>query len=296
MGPLPIRPLPGCIRGPLRKSYEYIGTGSLLAVLRQTFLHIPGVGYRTEDRLWRAGVRSWEDFHSQREVARLPRSIGRRIEEELDRSEEALLGGRYRYFAANLPLREHWRALPDFRDSIAYLDIETTGLSMGRDAVTVVGVYDGRRERSFVKGVNLEELPRALEDAKVLVTFNGSRFDVPFLRRAFPKLRLDQLHVDLMHALRRLGFRGGLKAIERQVGIERSEDTAGLDGFDAVRLWRSVEAGDDGALDLLLAYNMEDVVNLESLANLAYAALRSLCLREEFVTADQLERATARGP
>lgn len=265
-------------------------------MLRQTFLHIPGVGYRTEDRLWRAGVRSWEDFPARKEVVRLPSSVGRRIEEELDRSEEALRRGRYRYFAANLPAREHWRALPDFRDSVAYLDIETTGLSIGRDAVTVVGLYDGRRERSFVKGVNMEELPRALEEAKVLVTFNGSRFDVPFLRRAFPSLRLDQLHVDLMHSLRRLGFRGGMKAIERRVGIERSEETAGLSGFDAVRLWHDFEAGDDDALDLLLAYNLEDVVNLESLADLAYAGLRSLCLREEFVTADRLERASARGP
>ncbi len=265
-------------------------------MLRQTFLHIPGVGYRTEERLWRAGVRSWEDFPELQEVARLPRHLGRRIEDELRRSEEALRRRRYRYFAANLPSREHWRALPDFRDSVAFLDIETTGLSVGRDAVTVVGVYDGRREQSFVKGVNLEELPRALEDKKMLVTFNGARFDLPFLRRAFPRMRLDQIHVDLMHPLRRLGFHGGLKSIERQVGIERTEKTSGLGGFDAVRLWDAYESGDDDALDLLIAYNMEDVVNLDVLGDLAYAELRNLCLEEGFVTADRLERANARGP
>lgn len=266
------------------------------SVLRSTFLHIPGVGYRTEEKLWRAGVRSWDDFRASKDEARLPRLRGRRIEEELERSEAALTRGRYRYFAANLPSREHWRALPDFRDAIAFLDIETTGLSIGRNAVTVVGIYDGRRERTFVKGVNLDELPRALEDKKILVTFNGARFDVPFLRKAFPRMRLDQIHVDLMHPLRRLGFRGGLKSIERQVGIERAEETAGLSGFDAVRLWESYESGDDDALDLLIAYNMEDVVNLETLADLAYTELRSLYLEEGFVTADRLERASARGP
>src|SRR3972149_2982460 len=90
--------------------------------------------------------------------------------------------------------------------------------TQSEDAVTGGGLYDGR-ERSYVKGVNLEDLPRALERPKVLVTFNGARFDLPFLRRAFPRMRLDQIHVDLLHPLRRLGYRGGLKAIARQGGI-----------------------------------------------------------------------------
>jgi uncharacterized protein YprB with RNaseH-like and TPR domain len=62
-------------------------------------------------------------------------------------------------------------------------------------------------------------------------------------------------------------------------------------GFDAVRLWRRYEDGDDDALDLLLAYNMEDVVNLEPLAEFAYEGLRSLCLDGGFVTADRLPSA-----
>src|SRR2546428_211550 len=196
--------------------------------------------------------------------------------------------GRRRYFARNLPARDHWRAWPEFANAIAYLDIETTGLSIGRDAVTVVGVFDGKRRRSFVQGDNLEDLPAAMERAKLLVTFNGSRFDVPFLRKAFPRMALDQIHLDLVHPLRRLGFVGGLKAIESQVGILRSEETTGLGGFDAVRLWHAFDAGDDDALDLLLEYNMEDVVNLEPLAELAYEGLRSLCLDGGFVTADRL--------
>ncbi len=262
-------------------------------MLRQTFLHIPGVGYRTEERLWKAGATSWDSFAQAQATARIPRNLARRIEDELDRSEAALRRGKYRYFAENLAPREHWRAWPDFRTDVAFLDIETTGLSIGRDAVTVVGVYDGRRKRSFIRGVNLEDLPAALERAKLLVTFNGQRFDVPFLRRAFPRARLDQIHIDLVHPLHRLGFYGGLKRIESCVGIERSAETAGLTGFDAVELWHAYEQGDDDALDLLVAYNLEDVVNLEALADLAYAELRALCLGNEFVTADRLERPTA---
>ncbi len=260
-------------------------------MLRQTFLHIPGVGYRTEERLWRAGAVSWDAYPGSRAAARIPSNLARTIGEELDRSERALRGGRYRYFAENLASREHWRAWPEFRAHAAFLDIETTGLSIGRDAITVVGLYDGRQKRSFIQGINLEDLPRALDDVRMLVTFNGSRFDVPFLRRAFPRARLDQLHIDLVHPFHRLEFYGGLKRIESRMGIDRSAETAGLTGFDAVELWHAYERGDDDALDLLLAYNLEDVVNLEALTDFAYAEMRSLSLGDEFVRADRLERA-----
>ncbi len=256
-------------------------------MLRQTFLHVPGIGYRTEERLWQAGIASWEDIGTERAAAAVPRHLRARLEETIGESEDALRRGRYRYFAERLPAREHWRAWRDFRGAIGYLDIETTGLDIGRDAVTVVGLYDGRRKRSFVKDENLEDLPRALEEVRLLVTFNGSRFDVPFLRRAFPRMRLDQLHVDLMNPLHRLGFWGGLKRIERRLGIERSDATAGMSGFDAVRLWAEYEAGEDDALDTLIAYNLEDAVNLEPLAEFAYASLRALVLDRGFVTADR---------
>ena len=255
-------------------------------MLRQTFLHVPGVGYRTEERLWRSGVESWEDVAGARGES-LPRHLRSVLEEEIGRSEDALCRGKYRYFAVRLPLREHWRAWPEFRAAVGFLDIETTGLDLGRDAVTVVGLYDGRRTRSFVKDVNLEDLPAALEEVRLLVTFNGSRFDVPFLRRAFPRMRLDQLHLDLMNPLHRLGFWGGLKKIERRLGIERSDETAGMSGFDAVRLWAEYESGNDDALDTLIAYNREDVVTLEPLAEFAYGSLRSWVLDRGFVTADR---------
>jgi uncharacterized protein YprB with RNaseH-like and TPR domain len=255
-------------------------------MLRQTFLHVPGVGYRTEERLWRSGVESWTDLGSARAGA-VPRHLRPVLEEEIGRSEDALRRGKYRYFAVRLPLREQWRAWPEFRGAVGYLDIETTGLDIGRDAVTVVGLYDGRRKRSFVKGDNLEDLPAALDGVRLLVTFNGSRFDVPFLRRAFPRMRLDQLHLDLMNPLHRIGFWGGLKRIERRLGIQRSDETAGMGGGDAVRLWSEYEAGDEDALDTLVAYNREDVVNLEPLAEFAYSSMRSLLLDRGFVTADR---------
>ena len=256
-------------------------------MLRQTFLHIAGIGYRTEERLWKSGIRTWEDASAARLDRVVPSRLGRRLGGAVAESEDALRRGNYRFFADRLPSREHWRAWPEFRTRVAYLDIETTGLEIGWDALTVVGLYDGRRKRSFVRGENLGEFPEAVQQARLLVTFNGSRFDLPFLRRAFPRLRLDQLHVDLMGPLRRLGFRGGLKAIEGRLGIERTEETAGLRGSDAVRLWQAYEVGDEDALDILREYNLADVVNLEPLMGFAYDGLRSLALDRGFVPADR---------
>src|SRR5439155_24242701 len=116
----------------------------------------------------------------------------------------------------------------------------------------------------------LEQLPEALEDAALLVTFFGTGFDIPFLRRSFPEMPLPQMHVDLCHLLRRLGYRGGLKSIETQMGIRRSNATSGLSGWDAVRLWQEYQHGRDASLETLLAYNAEDVRNMSDLLSEGY--------------------------
>jgi uncharacterized protein YprB with RNaseH-like and TPR domain len=44
----------------------------------------------------------------------------------------------------------------------------------------------------------------------------------------------------------------------------------GMDGYMAVLLWERYQRGDKGALELLLTYNREDVVNLEVLMDAAF--------------------------
>ena len=68
-----------------------------------------------------------------------------------------------------------------------------------------------------------------------------------------------------MYPCRRLGLRGGLKAIETRLGIGRSAETQGLGGLDAVILWQLHLEGAPGALDRLIRYNLEDVRHLEDL-------------------------------
>lgn len=152
-----------------------------------------------------------------------------------------------------------------------YLDIETTGLSPIMDRVTVVGIGFEHR-RSIVQLVGDEITPsnlmKALGRSRRLFTFNGTRFDLPFLK-VHLELDLEQhfLHHDLLWDCRACGLTGGLKSIERQLGIHRHHPE--VDGLQAVRLWREYERkGDRRSLELLLAYNQEDVRNLKTLRHL----------------------------
>lgn len=142
----------------------------------------------------------------------------------------------------------------------AYLDIETTF----DGAISVIGIY--RADRGTVQlvgsGVHDMALYTALDGVRTLVTFNGSTFDLPVIRRRlYTDLRRDFEHCDLLYICRRRGLRGGLKRVEELLGIARA--TAGITGWDAPRLWHRYEmAGDRQALRTLLDYNREDVVNL----------------------------------
>jgi uncharacterized protein YprB with RNaseH-like and TPR domain len=244
-------------------------------MLESTFIHIPGIGPITERRLWERGLRDWRALLERPAAAGLSARLTQCVTEAAVLSLDRLEHEDHRYFAAALPPREHWRAFPEFSHCIAYLDIETTGLS-DDDAVTMIGVYDGSHTRAYVRGEDLHAFVDDVGRYHLLVTFFGGAFDLPFLRRRFPALALDQLHIDLCPALRRLGYKGGLKAIERQLGLPRSAETDGLSGWDAVRLWREWRRGSHEALALLKAYNAEDIVHLEALLEFAYPRLRRL--------------------
>ncbi|HCI85615.1 MAG TPA: hypothetical protein DHV68_02085 [Dehalococcoidia bacterium] len=126
--------------------------------------------------------------------------------------------------------------MPDFENETAFLDIETTGL--GGDAyLTMHGILDSKGFTAYVRGDNLDDLASDLEKYKVVVTFNGISFDVPWLRRELGPLLEQAAQVDLMHVLRGIGMRGGLKKIEKSVGLDRGDEFSILTGRDVVQLW-----------------------------------------------------------
>ena len=104
-----------------------------------------------------------------------------------------------------------------------------------------------------------------LEGVDILYTYNGSRFDLPFIHsRLGINLAKIFKHYDLMYDCWRCNLFGGFKSVEKKLGINRK--LIELDGYEAVRLWwRYINYFDQNALKILLEYNKEDVINLKKL-------------------------------
>lgn len=142
---------------------------------------------------------------------------------------------------------------------VLFLDIETTGLSHYYDEITIIGWSIGGQASTFVKGDAPDAFFADVARAKVMVTFNGIRFDQRFLRQEFPDVKLPLHHIDLMYLCRRVGLTGGQKAIERELGIDMRTGLADVDGFAAVLLWHRYLRGELDALSKLIRYNRADI-------------------------------------
>jgi uncharacterized protein YprB with RNaseH-like and TPR domain len=237
-------------------------------MLQNTFCHIRGIGPVTERQLWEDGTQSWSAALEQDQIPLSPTKAAR-LKSSLQESITHLESDDARYFGQHVPSNQQWRMFPEFRHSIAYLDIETTGLGGPGDHITTIAVYDGRSISCYVHGQNLDAFREDVARYALIVTYNGKCFDVPFIENDLG-LRMLQAHIDLRYVLASLGCRGGLKGCERQLGLDR-QDLQDVDGFFAVLLWRDyVRKGNVRALETLLAYNILDVVNLEALMIIAY--------------------------
>ncbi len=171
--------------------------------------------------------------------------------------------------------------------SVAWLDTETTGLAGGTGTyVFLVGVARLTAEGLRLTQVILRDLAAeremlaAVEDelrrADALVTFNGSRFDLPLLRTRslMCRMRLTEpaAHLDLMRLARRLWHRrlGGysLPLLEQAVlQVERAVD---VPGWMIPSLYvRFLQTRDDDLLEPVVAHNVQDILSLVALHGIA---------------------------
>lgn len=230
----------------------------LLSMLKNTFLFIPGIGEKTEKRLWNNGILFWEDLkkHTKNE----------KIKEYIDVAQKELKNKNIDFFFQRIPSKEHWRLYKEFRDQALFLDIETTGLSIFYDEITLIGTYSFRDGyRIFIKDVNIDLFKDYVKDYGLWITFNGKLFDVPFIKK---ELGIEpRCHIDLRYPLRSLGLSGSLKEIEQKLGLERRSPVSGQ---MACLLWHKAIKGDFESFAKLIEYNYYDVVNLIHLMNHLY--------------------------
>jgi len=208
-------------------------------MLQNTFIHIQSIGAITEQRLWESGLRDWDAFTDDISI---PLSGKRKflLQKGIEESRQHLYQNNPVYFSKCLPANQSWRFFPEFRNSIAYLDIETTGLDRHYHSITTIALYDGESVQTYVQGQNLEDFIEDIQKYKVIVTYNGKSFDIPFIEHFF-NIKLGQAHIDLRYILYSLGFRGGLKGCERQLGMDRGD--LSVDGHAKASTTEKPDAG-----------------------------------------------------
>lgn len=172
-------------------------------------------------------------------------------------------------------------------ERIAWLDTETTGLAGGTGTyVFLVGVgtvEDGEFvvTQYFLRDLGgesamLQALSERLRHFDALVTFNGTRFDLPLLQTRFLLSRLRAAfepasHLDLMTLARRLWYRrlGGysMALLEQMVlKVDRFVDVA---GWMIPSLYvQYLSTGDLDLLEPVFAHNAADLLSLLSLHGL----------------------------
>lgn len=146
-----------------------------------------------------------------------------------------------------------------------YLDIETTGLSPINDEITIIGLLCDNTFEQFTKNVNLkayyiDEFIMMYEPTEV-VGYNSNKFDIVFMEEFGVETLANLKQTDLMIQCHSLNLKGGLKKVEQILDIERQHEP--LNFFQQKALWKKwINNNDWVALDRLLAYNKEDVLNL----------------------------------
>jgi len=251
-------------------------------MIKRTFLHLSGIGQVKERRLWESGVLSWEEFIQRDSVEGVSSKRKTVMDQELEASSECWERGQTEYFCKLLPSGQHWRMFQRLKEDAAYLDIETNGLGPWA-IITMISVHRGEKTTTLIRGQDLDvdSVRRSLEGAKMMVTFNGSTFDLPMIEREFPFAVPRVPHYDLRHACPKVGLRGGLKHVEVELGYRRPQEIEYVTGEEAVYLWRLWEKkGSENALNLLRRYNQEDTRNLVPIAETVYRLLTEKVLKE----------------
>jgi len=249
--------------------------------LFNSFTFVKGIGVETEVTLRNLGIRCWNDVIKKERPDLFPKQKWLALWNGVNSAIGALKVLDISQLTTLIPKVQHWKMIPKFIDRIAYLDIETTGLSPYDSHITTIAVYDGTEVHDFVRGDNLKEFSAFISKYPAITTFFGKSFDIPFIKHEMG-IGFKQVHFDVCFLLRRLKITGGLKRIEKRFGISRGvlED---MDGYTAVLLWEKFrKTKKKEYLETLLAYNNEDVINLEFLL---YKAFNLLIEREQTFTA-----------
>ncbi|MFC1744869.1 ribonuclease H-like domain-containing protein [Candidatus Riflebacteria bacterium] len=230
------------------------------------FLHFPGIGPRRLHKLRQAGFLTWKSVLTSPDSLPFAGKMRDRFIAEVHRCQNAFEVNDINYLVKKILPREQWRILGRFFERASYFDIETTGF-YPTDHISLIVCYHKGRFSCYLKDRNLEDFLDLLDEVQLLVSFNGSSFDIPRLLDTFHIPCLPCPHIDIRWLCYHARFRGGLKKIEQDLGIGRPGDLLGIDGLAAISLWNDwLLHKNRDSLNLLTRYCSADVFCLKILA------------------------------
>lgn len=232
-------------------------------LLNQSLCILSGISAETEIVLKRQGIVTCYQLTERATELFSPRKA-HQIRSSYREFQQALRLNLTDWLINHLPIGHRVRVLCDMPDDALYYDIETDGRGAA-SMVTCIATAQKNRTAFYCAGINLEGFLSDWARAKILVSFNGKRFDTPIICKRFG-LTTIPAQIDLMDELRHFGYQGGLKSIEKALGFKRAQSTC-VNGNDAVQYWQLFQqTGDPATLEQLRIYNQEDVASLQFLA------------------------------
>jgi len=232
------------------------------------FLQFPHIGRKRRACLVNAGIDTWQELPECCPAALCGfRGLWNELCHDAACYRRQIEDGDWASVAAMICSSERWRLLADCWENIVYLDIETSGVDANSE-VTTISCWDGKSLRLFLRGENLEDFLDYAETVPIFATFNGASFDMPKLCRHFHVPELFRgIHVDLRWVFYHAGWTGGLKTIEKKLGIQRPEDLQETDGLEAIELWDEWrDTKNPSARQKLLRYCAADTITLRQAA------------------------------
>jgi uncharacterized protein len=235
-------------------------------MIKTSLLHFTGIGRKNVERLHSIGLKDWYAILDNPDLLPFSDKMKNKLLQELTISIENYECKNLKFFTDTLHPTEKWKILAEYFDKASYFDIETNGETYG-DNITLVVCYHKGRLYKFLNGDNLENFLDLLDEITLLVSFNGISFDVPMIQNYFHIPKIPCPHIDLRWLAYHVGYKGGLKDIERSIGIQRPANLVGINGMDAIFLWLDWKTNHNKeALDLLTHYCCADVLSLQLLA------------------------------
>lgn len=233
-------------------------------LLYASLMLLPNISAEKEKEYWEKGIITFDDLYSSmnQQLSFFSNSISDEIDSIF--SQDCVDANRIaNILDKKTGKKDFYRIAYSIPDDVVFIDIETTGLSHTYHYVTMIGWIRGGKYDYWLVGTDPTKLIKTINSAKLIVTFNGKRFDTKFIDLLFPDLKVNEKpHLDLCPFCRRFGLEKGQKAIEVQLGYNRPDSIHDCNGKEAVILWYKFLFGNDDALDSLILYNYYDVLGM----------------------------------